>query len=200
MLRSLIFSVVLAAAFALTGVAEAAWAHTHIKKAWDGDLSYQEVKDLEAASAAADPATQDGYWTLILLAAHHDASGDKEASCVLVARFDGSTLRRKDMRLDALRGACLLETGDLDSAAKHAQRAAQAAAGSEPIDYVGILFRAHQVRAAALVRLAVASPDDVRLGKRARRALDAWEQAARERNNPVALVLALAHQAELPAR
>jgi len=117
-----------------------------------------------------------------------------------VSRFDSLRKWRKDMRLDALRGACLLDQGSFEEAAQRAGSAARAAAGSEPVDYVGILFRAHEVRAEALLRLVAASPDDPANRKRARRALDAWERAARERNNPAALVLALSHKADLPAR
>jgi hypothetical protein len=200
MVRSLFFSVFLSGAFLLTGAAEAAWGHTHVNKAWAGDLTYLEVEQLTAAVEGVDPSTQSGYWTLVLLAVHHDAAGDLERSCELVAQFEPIKKWRKDMRLDALRGACLLEQGSLEEAAQRAGSAARAAAGSEPIDYVGILFRAHQVRSMALLRLVAANPDDPGNRKRARRALEAWERAARERNNPVALVLALAHKGDLPSR
>jgi len=196
MLRTGFFFCLFVGAFLLTGAAEASWAHTHLKKAWQGQLSVQEVEDLTEAVETVDLATQDGYWTVVLLAVHHDAIGDQERACAEVGRLDDSKKFKRDMRLDTIRAACSLDAGDLTTAAKQAGRAVMAAAGTEPIDFVGILFRAHALRAAALVQIAAATPDDAGKRRQATRALAAWEGAARERNVPAALVEALASRAE----
>ena len=200
MLRTTFFFLLFVGGLVVSGPADASWAHTHLQKAWAGDLSYQEVKDLAESVDTVALTTQDGYWTIVLLAAHYGAAGDLTKACATVARLDDVGKWRKDMRLDALRSACMLEAGAFEDAARHASRAAIAAAGSEPIDYLGILFLAHEVRATALIRLAAAAPDDAGRKRHAKRALVAWEAAARERNVPAALVEALAWQAHLAER
>lgn len=196
MLRTACCFLFFAGAFLLTGAAEASWAHTHIKKAWTGGLTYQEVEDLTRAAAKADPKTQDGYWTLVLLAAHHDAIGGRELACELVDRFEDVGKYKKDMRLNLLRASCLVIAGDLGSAAELAGKAASVAANTEPLDYYPVLFRAHEIKATSLLQLAKANPDDVARQRQAKRALAAWQLAARMREAHVPLVEALAWQEE----
>ncbi len=186
-----------AAILLLAPAAQAGWAHSHLSRAWGGGLSSLEVGQLEAEIDEANPKTGDGYWSLLLLAIHRDAAGDVDGTCALVARFDDVPRARKDLRLKTLRAGCLLAAGDLDAAARLARAGAQAAAASEPVDFVGVLLRAHAIHANARLRLWKAKGDDESLRVRAEKAIASWEEAARQHRKSADLIEAMAWKAEV---
>ncbi len=189
--------VFVAALLLLAPPAQASWAHTHLSRAWSGGLSALEVEQLEAEIEAADPKTADGWWTLLLLAIHHDAAGDTGGACEIVARFDGLARAGRDLRVKALRAGCLLAAGDLDGAEALAKAAGRAAAATEPIDGSGILNRAQAVEAGVALARWRARPHDDDLRARAQKAVAAWEHAARERGDGQGMVEAMAWRADL---
>ena len=176
--------------------AEASWAHAHLARAWSGDLSTLEVEQLSVGLEEVNARTADGYWTLLILAIQADASGDLELSCGFVARFEGVGRSKKDLRVNTLRAACLLESGDTAHATKLAKSSARAANTSEPVDFGGIVVRAQEVYATALIQQWKAQPDDEALRSQAEKAIAAWEESAREHNDGSDLIEAMAYRAE----
>lgn len=188
-----VFALLLAA-----GPAEASWAQQHLTRAWAGGLTRDEVQDLSETLDAIDLKKSDDAWSVLLLAIHLDARGELDRSCPLVARFDGIHKWKKELRLNALRGACLLEEGRFAEAAKAARSSAQKAALTEPADFAGIRLRAHEVHGVAMVALLRASPENPKVRGQTEKALAAWEAAAQEHKDMANLIEARTHLASLP--
>ncbi len=188
----------LIAVLLFAGVAQASWAQQHLNRAWAGELSRTEVAELTAGLETIDLKKRDDAWSVILLAIHLDARGQFERSCPLVARFDDLKKWKKEPRLEALRGACLLQEGQFAEAAKAAKGSAKKAAMTEPADFPGILLRAHEVHGVAMVGQLRASPEDSKVRGQTKKALAAWEAAALEHHDMVKVIEARTHLASLP--
>ncbi len=190
----LVIAVVLLAA----GAAQASWAQQHLNRAWAGELSRPEVEELSAGLETIDLTKRDDAWSVILLAIHFDARGQFERSCPLVARFDDLKKWKRELRLEALRGACLLQEGRFAEAALAAKGSARKAAMTEPADFPGILLRAHEVHGTAMVGQLRASPEDGKVRGQTKKALAAWEAVALEHHDMVKVIEARTHLASLP--
>lgn len=181
----------------LAGPAEASWALQHLSRAWSGGLTIVEVEQLKEGIDEIDPNSTDGYWTLLLLAVEADARGASSESCSFVARFDGVSKRKKDLRLNVLRAACRLEVGELEQARKLAASSARTIRATEPPDYTGMLLRAEQIAALSAVGLWKAEPDSKRRRGHAEKAVLSWEESARLHRDGQGLIEAMAWRAEL---
>lgn len=179
----------------ISASAQASWALQHLARAWGGDLTTLEVEQLSEGLDEVEAKAADGYWTLLILAIQADASGDLGRSCELVSRFDGVARSRKDLRLNTLRAACRLREGDTATAAKLASSAAKGAKASEPVDVAGVLVRAREIHATALIQQWKADPDNTGLRARAEKAVTTWKRDAQAHNDGSDLVEAMAYQA-----